>query len=420
MTSIVLVFVLVPSLAQAEVVPVEGLEDRAVAQSPALRAARAAVRSAEADGDEAAAARMPTLGLRAEASVSPGGQLVEVQGENFETEGDTFRVQAAPTISDADAFNPVPRYGATASARWRVLDFGRSSAAEQAADLGAEAGRLEAEAAEHQIRVAVRRAYLGWIVAEQLRVLAVEGSRAAFERAARVQELVSRGQRPESENAAAAVDKATSQLELARAEARAAAARTTLEGVVGEALPEGATPDEGFLEADRPDEGDPADRSLQAQRAAAGALADVQSYRYRPVLDLEADAGLRGQSDSQFPVYRGAVVFSLPLWDGGAGSARERGARADAERIDAQLDLHRRTRAAEESLARSTASQATATRDAAHALVEAAQSRLAAAEAAYDRGVGSTELIASARESLRRARVEEITARAELAQAGLR
>ena len=65
------------------------------------------------------------------------------------------------TLTDSDAFNPVPRWGATASARWRLLDFGRSGAAEHAAELGAEAGRLESEAAEREIRLAVRRAYLG-------------------------------------------------------------------------------------------------------------------------------------------------------------------------------------------------------------------------------------------------------------------
>ena len=378
--------VLVPSIAQAEVVPLQSLEDRAVSRSPALRVARATVNGALADGDEAAAARMPILGIRAEGSVSPGGELVHAH----DVDGERFSVLATPELSDSHAFTPVPRYGATASARWRLLDFGRSGAAEHAADLGAEAGRMGERAAEREIRIAVRRAYLGWAVAAERRAIAAEGAAAAAGRAARVQELIRRGQRPDAEGAAAAVDQATARLELARAEARLASARATLEGAVGEALATDATPDPGFLEATpQADAEDPTDRSLQAQRAAAGALADAQSYRYRPTLDLEADAGMRGQSDSLFPVYRGAVVLSLPLYDGGVGSARERGARADAARLDAELDLHRRTREAEAAIAASAAEHAGETRAAAHALVEAARARLAAAEAAYDRGVGS-------------------------------
>ncbi len=409
----------VPSIAVGDVVHLQALEDRAVARSPAIRAARAGIGEAEAHADEAASARVPTLGLRADASIAPGGQLVEVLGA--ETERTTYEVMAAPSLGDADAFDPVPRFGLVAGARWRALDFGRSAAAEHAAGLGAEAGALGAQAAEQEIRMAVRRAYLAWTVAGALHAIAREGMTAAEERAARVQRLISAEQRPASDGAALAVDVSTARLEQARAAARLAAARSAVEGTVGEALPEGATPDPAMID-DAPEAStdDPIGRSIEARRAAASAMADSHSYRYRPVLDVEADVGMRGQADSQFPVYRGAVVFSLPVFDGGVGSARERAARAEAERLGAEREAHRQRRDAEHAMAQTEAQNARETGEAAHALVQAAEERLAAAEAAYDQGVGSTDLIAAARETLRRARTEELLSRADLAEARLR
>jgi hypothetical protein len=67
----------------------------------------------------------------------------------------------------------------------------------------------------------------------------------------------------------------------------------------------------------------------------------MQSRMSSPSIGYRLNAGLEGQDAKFFPIYGVGIGVTIPLWDGGATSAAEAGARAAAAELAAQLELER-------------------------------------------------------------------------------
>jgi outer membrane protein TolC len=87
--------------------------------------------------------------------------------------------------------------------------------------------------------------------------------------------------------------------------------------------------------------GSPQLQALETARAAAEAARRVQSRLTRPALAYRVSAGIDGQDEHLFPMFGIGIGLTVPLWDGGATSAAEAGARAAEAELSAELDAER-------------------------------------------------------------------------------
>jgi len=87
--------------------------------------------------------------------------------------------------------------------------------------------------------------------------------------------------------------------------------------------------------------GNPQLQALETARAAAEAARRVQSRLTRPALAYRVSAGIEGQDEHLFPMFGIGIGLTMPLWDGGATSAAEAGARAAEAELSAELDAER-------------------------------------------------------------------------------
>ncbi|MBI2897604.1 MAG: TolC family protein [Deltaproteobacteria bacterium] len=408
--------VLYPLSAGADVVRLEDLEARAVRDRPTLEASHARVRRARAAIDRAESAYYPTLSIGADASLQPGGEIVDVGG---------VLVQGSRALGESGALDPNPRYGVVMGLRGTLYDFGRTAAATQAARAQRGAARAEERARRVEIVRAVRSAYMAWTAAHELGGVAGQTVTDAGARRTRVEALIQEGARPEADLAPVQADEALARLEAARARGELARARLALEQAVGGPLAPGATPDASVLsrsasEEARSERPDPSLVALERQREAARATARIHDRRTRPILTAAAEGGVHGVVDDFFPAYRATLSISVPLWDGGAGAASEAAASAEAAELAARAGELREARRGEELAARADQASAEERLAIARELVDVSQTRLRQAEERYDLGSGNIESIATARSALRRARSEVVLARVARAEAALR
>lgn len=313
-----------PVCAHAEVYTLDALEASAKRLAAEMDAS---VEQAEAAIARVRAADNPQLEAEATAGIRPGSKPVEVR----DREGDLYRVTAARDLSSVEAFIPNARYGVGLSLTDALYDFGRTESAEVAAKSARDAARLGVAAQQDRASRAVAKAYLGWLGA----VAEAQAAQAAVKDAERLEELVNRlvqaGARPAAEREEARTETSRATLAQIQAEGNVVAARRRVSMASGVALTTRDLPDVGLLTVP------PVARArttadldaLRARVAAARAAVEAARETDSALLAGKIEVGAFGSDIVLFPAYEAGLNLTVPLWDGGAQTARERAAAAD-------------------------------------------------------------------------------------------
>jgi outer membrane protein TolC len=150
--------------------------------------------------------------------------------------------------------------------------------------------------------------------------------------------------------------------------------------------------------------------ALERARAAAEAARRMQARMSLPSIGYRLNAGLEGQDDKLFPIYGVGLGVTIPLWDGGATSAAEAGARAAEAELAAQLELER---------ARDKHMQERRGLQIAHAdrLLALAETAVALAETRVQQLMEGPTLATAEQEALAAAQADRTRANAELVRA---
>jgi outer membrane protein TolC len=412
-----------PARAQ-DAVQLATLEAHAKKARGSLSGGDARIDEARARVQAARAAYAPSINLLGEASLSPGGRVITVDGYSDDPlKTQPYKVAGSRTIGQDGAFTPTPRYGVTLDLRGNLYDFGRTASAVEAAEAQRRAAQADTQREEQQIVRDVRAAYVRWSTAYALWTLSERAAQAAGERQARTKAAIEEGAARSADRTAAESDAGFAQLELERARANLESAREDLGFLALVDLPADARPADDVLGAGLPaarePEQDASLRALQEQRRAAQATAEAHDHALAPVIGATAQAGLQANQSSVFPLYRVGINVSVPLWDGGADAANRGQARARAAQLSAQAAQYEQAR--EQRRKRGALIQAQAERriGMAQQLVQLCSTRLSQLEEGYPLGAASFLDLADAQSALSRAQSELVLAQAMRAEAAL-
>jgi outer membrane protein TolC len=159
--------------------------------------------------------------------------------------------------------------------------------------------------------------------------------------------------------------------------------------------------------------------ALHKKQQAALATARAHEHNWYPILSAEGEGGLRGQENRWFPVYQVGVNLTVPIWDGGAESARAEMARAEA------MALQHQSKQTQYALSARRSSLQRVYRSAAERVQLAEQVRslvaeeLRNAEERYTLGRGAIEAVLDARGALTRADSDLLITRLGRAEAAM-
>ncbi|HEX4355306.1 MAG TPA: TolC family protein [Polyangiales bacterium] len=413
---------IVTASARADVIALQDLEARALHTRPSLGASDARIAGAMARIDLARAAYSPTLNIVGDASLAPGTQLVKLKSDAIDdpTYTGEYLIGASRQLGQSGAFSPFPRYGLLFDLRGNLYDFGRTSAAVDAARAQRRASEAEAQQSARDIVREVRAAYVRWATAHALWVIARDAARAADERSTRTSETIAEGARPLADKIASQTEAAFSRLELDRAGATLESARMDLGFVCVTDLPESAEPDPAVLDrGEAPkvdDEHDPSLMTLEQQRTAALATARVHDHAFAPILGAQAQAGVQGQGGVVFPMYRVGLNINVPIWDGGSDAAARSASEARAAELAAQATQYKQDRAHQLKKNQIGVAQAERRMDLVKQLLELTHARLSQLEEGYPLGAATLQELADARAAVQRANTEWVLAQATRAE----
>jgi len=414
----ILLLLLAENPVRAEVLTLREVERRALA-SDATRGAEAKIAQTDADLEAARSGRRPVVSLSTEASVAPGGQLVEVET----LDGQRLLVQGSHPLGEAGAFVPLPRYAGVVSMQANVFDFGRTASRIRAGEHRALAARTEERAQREDLARSTRQAYLAWTVAYARVALAERHQDDGRKRAEAVAGGIAEGGRPSADLNAARQEEVALELEVAEARAGLEHARIALEQLVGETWSDAVVPDLGLLDASAMSAATDAalaSSALEQQADAAASVADSFAHEHAPFISTSAEAGLRGQASSAFPVYRVGITLTVPLWDGGLAGAQARSARAQAAALRAEADATRKAREDELRLAHSDLVRAEERLRLAERLRRLAQEQLGQVGEQHRLGAVDLRAVLDAREHAWHAEAQELAAKADRTAAWLR
>ena len=410
----------------AQTLTLEDVEARAQRERPELVERRASIEKARAEVGGVQAKSRPTLAARGDVTLAPGGQLVTV----YDTNDTEYFVQGSRALGQADALLPQPRFTAMLSGKLTILDFGRTSLGERAAESALRAEQQVLIQAKVELVRSARSAYLAWIEAHETWQLAQKDSEVTAARTSSVRELILEGARPATDATLSAYDEQLAKLRATRARRATRVAFEALSAAVADKLPEASVPDPSVIEPEpqrpappvegvSPAAAAPALRALELQRDAALSAARAADRSHAPQLDALGEFGLSGQDAELFPVYRAALSLSVPIYDGGAQSALAEQHRAEARGLDAhrqklELALQAQQSAAQSAI-RATGEELALTLE----LLATAETLLSQAEEHYRSGSDTLERVLSAQRSLVQARREVLSAKLENARARL-
>lgn len=424
-------FACVCGVAKAEVVKLADLETRALSERPEVGVSAARVRQAVAEIAAAESTFWPSVSASLDGSIAPGRALIP-----FDAGGKHYLIAGSQALDEAGSLRPQPRYGASVAARGTLYDFGRTHSALEAARAKARASEADASASALVLVLEVRAAYLRWSVAQALWELSKQAEAEAKTRADRIAGLIAEGAAPPSAATAASAQAIAAASESERAELELETARLELGFVSARDLGPDALPDPMLLAATpqpsaasaagpaaeparatlppsaagRDANVNPELEALEKARAAAAAARRMQSRMSAPALGYRLNAGVEAQDTDFFPAFGVGIGLTVPLWDGGATSAAEAGARATEAELSAQLDAAR---------ARDKHAKARRNLQITHAdkLLALAQSALALAETRVEQLHEGPTLATAEQEALTAAEAERTKARADVVRA---
>ena len=415
---VVLVAMLGPANASAEVVTLESLEDLALQNQARWEAMEARSAQAGADVDAARAGKKPTFWMNISGVVAPGSDIERVQT----TDGREVNVRASPTVGERTAFRPNIRYEGTIDMRAPLYD-GQTRAAIKAAEAYRAAAQASSGASRETVLAMVRASYLDWTANHLVHGLAATSAREMKTQRERIAARVADGDRPGSDLDTARYEELQAELVAADALGRAAAAKRLLESAAGTELPPDAEPDAHLLEIEAKGSGSDAGwevEALERQRDAAHREAQMHRKGRTPVLAVIGQTGLAGINERVFPMYRLGLNLAVPLWDGGRAVAMAHAADAHATELDARArdaQIARNDERQRALLDRKHAEEQLALAD---SLVAVSEKRVEQAQTSYDLGASELEAVADAREALRDAQSRRVQIQIARTDASLR
>lgn len=191
--------------------------------SPQLRAADASADAARARVDIARSPQVPTAALEATHSESTANFVARPGSvpKSFAATGSTFSPE------------PFGFWQAGATGRWTFADFGRTSAAVDAADQAAQAATADAQSVRRQVWLQVMSAYQQVLTAEAAVVTAKETREQSLQRRELAKSRVEARVRPPLDLARAESDLASAEVAVLRGEEQVRAARIALAVAIG-------------------------------------------------------------------------------------------------------------------------------------------------------------------------------------------
>jgi NodT family efflux transporter outer membrane factor (OMF) lipoprotein len=307
-----------------------GLIEEALADSPSLAVAAARLSRAQADAQQAGAARLPSV--TSQSAIEASRQ--EISGDDL-----------PEAIGDAARRDWSTQTNAAVTLQYQLDFFGRNRASFAAATSRAQAAEAEAAAARLQLSTAVALAYAEFVRLNADRVALEDAAELRQASVALVRERVRVGLENEGQSSQADAELAQARADLIAVHAAIARTRNQIAALLGKG------PDRG-LEIEVPQSltlnsiGLPArvDLDLIGRRPdlvaarlgaeAAASRIDVARADFYPNVNLVAVAGLQtlgldrlGGGELSFAQIGPAV--SLPIFSGGRIEGAYRGARAD-------------------------------------------------------------------------------------------
>jgi len=409
-----------PSQPSGQMITMEQAVEIAMQQQPSLRLARAQV--------EAARGRVDQIkpNLRPQITVSGGATIGGGQG--------------------SDVRNLSSGLTATASATWRITDFGLTSAQVHAAELNVEAAQAGTEINGFDVRTNVEIAYLEAIARARALTVTQATVLAEEQHLDQAKRFVAAGAKDPIEVVQAQSRAANAKAARAEAQARAATSLAVLRSTIGwvdptqtlavgqnwpTATPTTSPPALPSL-VDEARSHRPELVQLDKQLAAAEANIDVANKSRNPTLSATARANygpgatyaedpmtgqFAGNFDVSHPNWTAGLTLSWLIFDGGRQKADIRIARANRESALAQRDALLLSMTSQLDATRATIESARESIVASTEAVTAARAQLKLAEARYAQGLGSQIELADAQTAVTTAEGNLITAEWGLATA---
>lgn len=328
----------------------------------------------------------------------------------------------------------IPGYSTSISLNWLLSDFGKTSTRVEAADAAISATALQLTTTQAELAFNVAQAYYALWTAQQSLALTEEALKEATARVDTAKALYESGVRPKIEVARAEVDRGNAEVQKVRAQGEVQKARVALATAIGQPgarynavePPSLATPMDVQQALELALSSRPEIAALDAQISAQQKQIRVAQMGKRPDLftrssvSLVGPAELDGKTRPFFPTFSAQLVFSLPLYDGGAAASQEAIAIAQLHSLEAQRDLLKLSLGSDIETAYIEYQTAVAARIAAEEATRLAAENEALAKARYAAGAGSAIEISDAEVALVQAKSFELNARAQEGLARLR
>jgi outer membrane protein TolC len=406
-----------PAAAQprTEAITLQRAIELALQQHPSVKQTRAAIESAEARIQSAKVSQRPTVNLQASVAESSSRESTDTTG-----------------TTTGGFFDPRLSTGFSASASWRIYDFGQTAANIRAAELSAEATAAGLGTTTLDIRTNVALAYLEAIA--RTRLITVAETTVASEEAHldQARKFVAAQAKDPIEVVQAQARAANARSALAQAQSNAALALAQLRSAIGFLDPQVTFTVDGTWPT--PPDAEPPQLEtlvgsarthrpeitvLDKQLTAAEAEVTAARAERRPVLSASANTQWGPQQDnwSPQPSWTAGLTLSWSLYDGGRSAADVRSARAGVLSAEAQRDALLVSLTSELDAARQQIVAHRANVVASNEAVIAARAQLKLADARYTQGLGSQIELADAQTAVTTAEGNLITAEWQLADA---
>jgi outer membrane protein len=402
-----------------EVLTLERAIEIAMKQQPSLRSSRAQVEAAYGRVDQTKVARLPTLGVAATLGIGSTPQR-------------TCNVLDPASGTCGGFIDTSTSTGLSASANWRIYDFGQTNATIRAAQLTAEAAEAGVGTTTLDVRTNVEVTYLEAVARRRLVQVAEATVKSEDSHLDQARRFVAAGAKDPIEVAQAQSRDANAKSALAQAQSNEANALANLRSAIGWVDPANSptvsatwpTPSEADPPAlgalvDSARKNRPEIVQFDKQLQAADASLTAARAERRPVLSATAQTQWSpGTGDwSPEPSWNAGLTLSWQLFDGGRSAADARVAHANLESVGAQRDALLVSLTSQLDSSRSQIVANRANVQASTEAVAAARAQLQLAEARYAQGLGSQIELADAQTAVTTAEGNLVTAEFQLATA---
>ncbi len=394
--------------------------DRAIAlaleNQPSLRQQAAQLEAARGRIDQARVNRRPTITL------SAAGTAGSTQA----------RVINSGATVQGGFFEPFLGTGLTASASWRLYDFGQTAASIRAAEASAAAMQASGGTTTLDIQSQVAIAYLEAVARQRLIAVADATVVSELRHVDEARKFVAAQAKDPIEVSQAVARAATARSTLAQAQSDAAVALANLRSAVGLFDPETTLSIDAAWPTPPADEPPPLPAlvgnartqrpeilAFDKQIAAAEASITAALATRRPTLTATARSAWAPDTrdPGQAPSWTAGLTLQWQAYDGGRAAADARVARANLVNIQAQRDALVVTLTSQLDAARARIIANRANVSASTEAVTAARAQLQLAEARYRQGLGSQIELADAQFAVTSAEGNMISAEWQLADA---